>query len=280
MKKFRLGKTLTCLAVSALMLGGCSTPKNVAYFQDVDEVVVADAAQRQVIRVRPEDKLSIVVNSKDPALSSIFNLPVVSNRLGSNASVSGTGTTLRNYSGQTSDGISNYTVSPQGTIDFPVLGTLKVEGMTRNELASFIKGELMGRDLLKDPVVTVEFLNVGFSVLGEVTHPGRFDLNRDNITILEALSLAGDLTIQGQRENVLVVRQEEGKIKTYRLDLTNGNEMMHSPAYFLKQDDVIYIEPNGVRKRQTTNNGNTVLSASFWVSCASLLTSIAVLIFK
>ena len=152
--------------------------------------------------------------------------------------------------------------------------------MTRSEVAGFIKGELMGRDLVKDPTVTVEFLNTGVSVMGEVLAPGRYDMNRDNITILEALSLAGDLTIQGKRDNVMVIREEDGQLKTYRVDLTNGQQLMSSPAFYLKQDDIVYVEPNGVRKRQTTVNGNTALSASFWVSVASLLTSVAVLIFK
>lgn len=280
MKKFLSSKIAVGVAFAALMLGGCSTPKNVAYFQDLDETVVTEVTERTAIRVQPEDKLSIVVTSKDPSLAAMFNLPIISNRAGQSASVSGTGSTIRTYAGNYNDGIANYTVSPQGTIEFPVLGTLKIEGMTRNEVAAFIKGELMGRDLIKDPTVVVEFLNVGISIMGEVGHPGRYDLNRDNISLLEALSLAGDLTIQGKRDNVLVIREENGKMQTYRVDLTNAREMLKSPGYYLKQNDIIYVEPNGVRKRQTTVNGNTALSASFWVSVASLLTSIAVLIFK
>lgn len=280
MKKLRFLKAGTCIAGVALLLSSCGTTKKVAYFQDLDETVITQMAQPQQIRVQPDDKLSIVVSSKDPSLAAIFNLPIITNRAGQAASVSGTGTTLRTYNGSSTDGISNYTVSPEGTIDFPILGILKIEGMTRSEVAAYIKGELVGRDLIKDPTVTVEFLNVGISVMGEVNHPGRYDLNRDNLTVIEALSLAGDLTIQGQRENILVIRKEDGGIKTYRMDLTNGQQMMQSPGYYLKQDDVIYVEPNGVRKRQTTNNGNTALSASFWVSVASVLTSVAVLIFK
>lgn len=270
---------VAAMALGGMLLAGCSAPKNVAYFQDLDETVIKESAQRQQIRVQPDDKLSIIVNSKDPQLAALFNLPVISSRLGQNTGYSGTGSSVRNYSSQ-SEGISSYTVDPEGNIDFPILGTLHIEGMTRSQVAAFIKGELIGRDLVKDPTVTVEFLNVGISVMGEVTSPGRYDMNRDNITILEALSLAGDLTIQGKRENVMVIRQENGEMKTYRIDLTKGAEMLKSPGYFMKQDDIIYVEPNGVRKRQTTVNGNTALSASFWVSVASLLTSVAVLIFK
>ena len=178
------------------------------------------------------------------------------------------------------EGMGAYTVSPEGTIDFPVLGNLTVSGMSRSELAGFIKGELMGRELVKDPVVTVEFLNTGVSVLGEVLTPGRYDVNLDQFTIFDAISLAGDLTIQGQRKNVKVLRKEADGIHTYVVDLTDMAKTMSSPAYYLKQGDLVYVEPNGVKKRQTTVNGNTALSASFWVSVASLLTSVAVLIFK
>ena len=279
MKIKNLAGGILALSMGAMLLTGCTTPKNVAYFQDLDETVIAEAAHRRAIRVQPEDKLSIIVNSKDPSLAALFNLPVISNRLGQNNTYNGTGAVARNYS-QNAEGISSYTVDPQGNIDFPVLGEIHVGGMTRSEVAAFIKGELVGRDLIKDPTVTVEFLNVGISVMGEVNNAGRYDMNRDNITILEALALAGDLTIQGKRENVLVIREENGERKSYRLDLTNGGEMLKSPGYFLKQDDIVYVEPNGVRKRQTTVNGNTALSASFWVSVASLLTSVAVLIFK
>lgn len=268
---------LSVVVFLAAMVASCSAPKNLAYFQDVTETIVPVSASE--VRVAPHDKLSIIVKSKDPALSSLFNLTVASDRLGLDVPSSGTGSTLRSFS-STSEGISTYTVTPEGTIDFPVLGKLKIEGMTRSELAGFIKGELMGKELVKDPVVTVEFLNTGFSVMGEVNAAGRYDINKDQLNILEALSLAGDLTIQGQRENVAVVRTEKDGVHTYRVDLTNFVELTKSPAYHIKQGDVIYVEPNGVRKRQATVNGNNVLSASFWVSVASLLTSVAVLIFK
>lgn len=269
-------KFLIIIALSAIVVS-CSAPKNLAYFQDVTETVIPVSSSE--VRVSPHDKLSIIVKSKDPALSSLFNLTVASDRLGLDVPASGTGSTLRSFS-TTSEGISSYTVAPDGTIDFPVLGKLKIEGMTRSELAGFIKGELMGKELVKDPVVTVEFLNTGFSVMGEVNNAGRFDINKDQLNILEALSLAGDLTIQGQRENVAVVRTDKDGVHTYRVDLTNFVELTKSPAYYIRQGDVIYVEPNGVRKRQATVNGNNVLSASFWVSVASLLTSVAVLIFK
>lgn len=254
------------VVILSMILGGC-TPKNVTYIQDFSEDVVLRGNSRMAMKVEPDDKLSIVVHSKDPQLAALFNLPVV-------ASSSGVGRGVN-----TPEGVSAYTVSPEGTIEFPVIGTLHIAGMTRNEVSAFIKGELMGRNLIKDPTVTVEFLNSGISVLGEVRAPGRYDMIRDNISVMEAIALAGDLTIQGKRENVKVMREDtDGTIHVYELDLTKGKEIINSPGYFLKQNDVIYIEPTDYKKRETTVNGNSALSAGFWISAASLLTSIAVLV--
>lgn len=277
MKNFKSLAKLCGLAVLAFVFGAC-TPKNITYVQDFDETVVVENAHRQAMRVQPEDKISIIVHSKDPELAALFNLPVVSNSVNNMAArSSGNSASQRNYS--VSNGMSSYTVSQEGTIDFPVLGTIHVGGMTRNEVAAFIKGELIGRNLIKDPTVTVEFLNSGVSILGEVRSPGRYDMNRDNITVLEAIALAGDLTIQGKRENIKVIREEtDGTIHVYQIDMTKGNQMMASPGYYLKQNDVVYVEPTDMKKRETTVNGNSALSTSFWISTTSVLLSIAVLI--
>lgn len=275
-------KSVLLILAAAYLISSCSTPKNVAYFQDAvnAEVIEIASVESKAIKVEPFDKLSIIVSSKDPALAQLFNLNVISNGASKRTSYYGEGVDFREYNIGMNEGISAFAVSADGTIDYPVLGVIKVEGMTRNELAAYIKGELVGRGLVKDPIVTVEFLNTGVSVLGEVQKPGRFDLNADVVTLVEALSLAGDLTIQGKRENVLVMRRDGDKIQTYRVDITDANQMLKSPAYFLKQGDVVYVEPNNVRKRQTTANGNSVLNVSFWLSVASLLTTVAVLFKK
>lgn len=274
--KFTALSKIGAVALIALAMGAC-TPKNITYVQDLEETMVIKNNARSAMKVQPEDKLSIIVHSKDPELAALFNLPVVSTNLRNMGVNNGSGSSIRNYT--SSDGMASYTVSPDGTIDFPVLGTLHIAGMTRNEIAGFIKGELMGRNLIKDPTVTVEFLNSGVSVLGEVRSPGRYDMNRDNITILEALALAGDLTIQGKRENVKVIRESiDGTTRVYELDLTKGQQIMDSPGYYLTQNDVVYVEPTNYKKRETTVNGNSALSTGFWISAASLLTSIAVLV--
>ena len=144
----------------------------------------------------------------------------------------------------------------------------------------YIKNELIKENLVKDPVVTVEFANLCISVLGEVNSPGRFSIDRDRLTILDALSMAGDLTIYGNRSKVMVLRQEGDVQRVYGLNLTSGEHIYTSPAYYLQQNDVVYVEPNAVKARQSTVNGNNVRSTSFWISLASLLTSVAILIFN
>lgn len=176
--------------------------------------------------------------------------------------------------------MSGYTVDSKGDIDFPVLGMLHVQGMTREEMAAYIKKELQSHDLIKDPVVTVEFMNLSVDVMGEVNRPGRYNIDKDHLTILDALSQAGDLTIYGKREKVLVLRTEEGKQRVYGINLCSADHLYSSPAYYLQQNDVVYVEPNDTKARQSTVNGNNVRSTSFWISLASLLTSIAVLIAK
>lgn len=266
------------LALALTGLAGCTTPKNITYFQDLENTVYTSTVQPVPFKVEPGDKISIIVKSKDKALSDLFNLPVVTSRIGQAAGPSD-GIVNRSYMSN-SEGIAYYTVTPEGTIDFPVLGPLKIAGMSRSEVAGFIKGELMGRELVKDPVVTVEFLSTGVSVMGEVNRPGRYEVNKDELSLLDALALAGDLSIYGKRENVSVIRKEADGVHTYRVNLTKVKDMVESPAYYLKQGDIVYVEPNNVKKRQTTANGNNFVSAGFWISVASVLASIAVLIFK
>ncbi|MDE7144300.1 MAG: polysaccharide export protein, partial [Muribaculaceae bacterium] len=139
---------------------------------------------------------------------------------------------------------------------------------------------LTAENLLKDPIVIVEFLNATVSLLGDVSSPGEYPIDRDNMTILQALGKAGDLQITGMRQNVLVVREENGKDVAYRLDLTDTETLMTSPAFYVQQNDVIYVEPNDTKKRQSTANGNTFLTPGFWLSIISFLTSMVVLILR
>ncbi|MFG6423693.1 MAG: polysaccharide biosynthesis/export family protein, partial [Paramuribaculum sp.] len=173
-----------------------------------------------------------------------------------------------------------FTGPPDGTSDYPILGEIRGAGLSRTEVAAKIKESIIAKNLLKDPIVPVEFMNASISILGDVAHPGEYAIDRDNLNIFQALSKAGDLNITGMRENVLVVREEFGQDIAYRLDLTNTQALMQSPAFYLQQNDVVYVEPNDTKKRQANANGNTVLTPTFWMSVVSLLTTISVLIFK
>lgn len=269
-----LWSCLLMVAVGILLLNSCGSSKEVVYFQDLrpgeSEIKLPEM---QAITVQPEDKISIIVNSRDPQLTDLFNLPFVSRQLGQSSNTN-------TYSSGSSQGVSGYTVDANGEIDFPVLGKIKVVGKKREEIAQYIKSELLRENLIKDPVVTVEFMNLCVAVLGEVNNPGRFAIDRDRMTVLDALSMAGDLTIYGNRSKVLVLRQEGDVQRVYGIDLTSGKHVYTSPAYYLQQNDVVYVEPNNVKARQSTVNGNNVRSTSFWISLASLLTSIGILIFN
>ncbi len=249
------------LMAFAFLLGSCATP-NVAYFTDLDEGVTVEILKASQITIRPEDKISILVNSRDQQLTNLFNLPYVPKYMGNTTYASN------------SQGVSGYTVDAKGNIDFPVLGELHVAGMTREEIAAYIKEELVSKNLVKDPVVTVDFLNLTVSVLGEVKNPGRYSITKDKVTLLDAISLAGDLTIYGKREEVTVLRDEDGKAVTYKVNLNSGVDLYESPVYYMQQNDLVYVVPNDARARQSTVNGNNVRSTSFWISIASLVATI------
>lgn len=259
------------VAVMAMSFCSCNSSKDVLYFQDLKAGdSVAMAAIPVPVTVRPDDKISIVVNSRDPQLMALFNLPRVNKQMSTVGQASSTNVS----NGQD---VMGYTVDSRGEIDFPVLGKIKVEGKTREEIGTYIKNELIAKNLVKDPIVTVEFMNLCVSVLGEVNSPGRYGIDRDKTTIIDALSMAGDLTINGNRNNVTVLRQDGDVQRVYAIDLTSGRDIYSSPAYYLQQNDVIYVEPNEMRARQSTVNGNTIRSASFWISITSLVMSIVVL---
>ena len=170
-----------------------------------------------------------------------------------------------------------YVVDNAGCIDFPVLGILNVAGMTRWDLSEMIKNRLVQDGLLSDAVVTVEFMNFKVSVLGEVNSPGAYTIEGDKVTVLQAISLARDLTIFGMRENVSVIRERDGERTIYQINLCDVS-LFKSPAYYLQQNDIIYVEPNKERSRQSTTDDKTLRMTSILVSGGSLIVSVATLV--
>ncbi len=256
---------LLLMAVLAVGAASCGhkTYKNIAYFQDVEEDMSLPMDVNRGIVIQPQDKISIVVSTKSPELAQPYNLPRVLYTLGAeNDNIAGSG----------NGNILGYVVDNSGNINMAGLGQLHVAGMNRWELSNYVRQLLIDRNLLTDPNVTVEFMNFKVSVLGEVASPGTYNISGDKVTILQALSLAGDLTIMGKRDNITVLR-EQGKERTlYHLDLRD-TEIFNSPAYYLQQSDVVYVYPSKVRAGQSRINENNFRSFNFWVSIPSMLLS-------
>lgn len=256
----------SCAAALVLMaFVSCSTYKNINYLQDLQADRETKIEVNKGILIQPKDMISIIVSSRSPETASMFNLPIVSFQ----AANSSTNTS--------SQSILGYSVDNEGCIDFPLIGRIHVAGLNRWELSKMVKEMLVERGLIKDPVVTVNFMNFKISVMGEVAAPGTYTIDGDKITLLEALSLARDLTIFGRRDNVTVIREQNGQRITYQVDL-RSTDLFNSPAYYLQQNDIIYVTPNRVRAGQSTINENTAKSASFWVSVGSFLTTLVTLI--
>ena len=255
-----------CLIICTFLLSSCASVKDIAYFQNklIDHPEKID--KHAGIVIQPKDMLSIVVSSRNPELVTMFNLPVVSYQAGSET-VSGAGMQR----------LLGYVVDNAGCIDFPVLGILNVAGMTRWDLSEMIKSRLVQDGLLSDAVVTVEFMNFKVSVLGEVNSPGTYTIEGDKVTVLQAISLARDLTIFGMRENVSVIRERDGERTIYQINLCDVS-LFKSPAYYLQQNDIIYVEPNKERSRQSTTDDKTLRMTSILVSGGSLIVSVATLV--
>lgn len=260
-------KLVILFAIAFLGLTSCKTYEKINYFQDVKVEEESTIDNFSTIRIQPRDAISIVVSCRTPELAALFNLPSVTFQAGSSFYESGGG----------SQRLMGYFVSEEGTIEFPILGTIKVEGLSRKETADLIKSKLVEGNYIKEPVVTVEFVNFKVAVIGEVSSPGTYSIEGDKLSVLDALSMAHDLTIYGRRDRVFVIREQDGKRNFYQMDLRSV-DMFKSPAYYLKQNDVVYVEPNHVRAGQSTVNENNIKSVSLWISIGSFLATLATLI--
>lgn len=258
-------KSLSFVLLAIFCLS-CNSTKKIAYLQDAELFKEVEADTENSIRLQPQDALTIVISSKDPKLAALFNLPRISYRAGN--------TQLASYDSQ----ISQYTIDSKGFIDFPVLGAVKIAGLKREEVAELIKNKLIENDLLLDPVVTVDYVNLYFSVLGEVNKPGKYRIDRDQVNIFEAISTASDLTITGKRDNILVTREIDGIRTIYKIDL-RSEKIFDSPAFYVQQGDIIYVQPNKMRANQSSLNANTSQNITTWLSLASVLSTLGFYLF-
>lgn len=259
----KLFKISVFILGTILLFASCSskTYRKINYLQDIQKDTAIVLTKNTGIIVQPQDMISIVVSSRNPELSAMYNLVNISYQAG--------GETEGSY-----NRLLGYVVNNEGDIDFPILGKLHVAGLNRWEVAQMVKNKLKETGQLKDPNVAVEFMNFRISVLGEVSRPGTYSISGDKINLLEALSMAGDLTIYGRRDRVKVVREQNGLRNIYVVDL-RSSDLFTSPAFYLKQNDEIYVEPNSVRAGQSTINENNFRSVGFWASISTTLFTIA-----
>lgn len=250
------GSILVCLLIS------CGSIKDIAYLQGDDLLKKMTVIDTFTLKIQKNDLLDINVSCPNQDLLRPFL------RYGSQYDSNGS------MGGGSSSG---YLVEADGTINFPLIGEIKVAGMTRRQLVSLIQNSLEKGNYIKDPVVTVRFLNFHISILGEVDRPGTYNISTERITLFEALSLAGDLTIHGRRNRVAVVRETNG-VRTILYHDLRSRDIFQSPDYYLKQNDMVYVEPNRVRAESSVQNQFT--NVGTWISLISFLASMSVLIFK
>lgn len=255
-----MNRILLLTVISTLILGSCASRKDLVYFQPADSIALITNYETNAPKLQAGDILAISVTADDIRASQPFNQ-------------------ISSYAGNTGNlqsanpFIPTYAIDNNGYIDFPKLGKIKLAGKTRTEALDYLRSEVS--KYIVSPGISMEIRNFRVTVLGEVKNPGTYPINNDRITLLEAIGLAGDLTINGVRKNVLVVREQNGVKQEYRVDLTSRN-VLNSPVYYLAQNDVIYIEPNGARVQSSKYTQNT----SIFVSVASIIIGLITLIVR
>jgi len=246
-----VGLGFLCFAFS--IMSSCSQQKKITYFQNIDQISALNDSSFEPT-IQPDDLLMIIVSAPDQDAAVPFNL---------------TTENVPSANGQANIAARQqqlYLVDKNGNVDFPVLGQLQFGGLTKTEVVLQLKQKLL--KYLKNPILNIRIMNFKVTVQGEVTRPGSYPINSERITLVEALSMAGDLTIYGKRNNIVVVREVQGKKTFGRVDITKA-DFINSPYYYLSQNDLIYVEPNNAKSSSSTFNQNTAV----WISIASLVSS-------
>lgn len=254
---------LPILLLTAFLLVSCSAQKRVWYLQDTQAGIPEQILQSGQIRIKPLDRITVVVNSKDPELAVPFNSSSSYNSLSGQLVSASSGT----------QSLQIRTVDENGTLDMPVIGRIEAKGKTRTELANAIAQKIIDGGYINDPTINVQFADMKISVIGEVTRPGEYSVTRDRVSIFDALAMAGDLTVYGIRSDVAVVREVDGARTTQYLDLTS-TELFNSPAFYLQQNDVVYVKPN----KYKASSGEISQNRNFYLSLAGTAISVATLI--
>lgn len=244
------------LLLLTFFLFSCGSRKKIVYLQDIDNAKNYDASVTYEPKLQPDDLLSIIISAENPEITVPFNLPAIQGNYEVN---------------NNQNGIKTYLIDNQGNIDFPVVGQIGLGGLTRTE--AHAKITKLVSEYIKNPGVNLRILNYKVSVIGEVVKPGTYTIPSERITVLEALTMAGDLSIYGKRENILVIHEADGK-KTYtRVDITKA-DVLNSPAYYLAQNDIVVVEPNRTKINASVVGPNTTVI----LSGLTVLISLALLI--
>ena len=251
-------------AVAVLAVTSCSTPKNVAYIQNSDYIDYSNSEFLYDARIMPKDILTVTINTVNPEASAPFNLIVRPTLANATSNIPTSGGALQTY-----------LVDNNGCIDFPVVGTLQVGGLTKSMCEKLIHDKIQRyMNAEENPIVTVRMSNYKISVIGEVNRPGMFTVGNEQINIFEALAKAGDLSIYGVRDHVKLIRENaKGRKEIHTINLNDAN-IVNSPYYYLQQNDVVYVEPNSVKAKNSAIGTSTTI----WISVTGALVSLASLI--
>ena len=247
-------RTLLALTMVALLAPSCATKKDILYFQNIEEVEPKAQTTQYEAVIKKDDRLTIIVSGADKTVTAPYNLTL--GEMG--------GASYSTISTNPEQSTLTYLVDPQGNINFPILGTIHVEGMTRNQLVTYLQTEI-GKDV-KDPIVYVSIKNYKITVLGEVRNPGTYTMDSEKITLLQALGRAGDLNLTAEREGILLIREEDGVERHYTIDLRSA-ELLNSPYFYLQQNDVIYVPASASRVASAT------MATGIWSTALSSVTT-------
>ncbi|MDG5491665.1 polysaccharide biosynthesis/export family protein [Psychroserpens sp. SPM9] len=252
------------LLFTLVILSSCGSRKNIVYFQDepITNQSLSELDNNYQLRYKPNDILTIDVAAEVAESVAAFNLPAVA--YNTNSTTSAQTQVLR----------QTYLIDPDGNIEFPVLGTVKMEGLTRVEATEMLKEKISV--YVKEFIVNIRLVNFTISVMGEVNRPGTYTVEGERISLVQALGLAGDLTIYGKRNNVFLIREIDGKKKYAKYDLTSIN-VVNSPVYYLSQNDIIYVEPNDAKVKTSSYNPNTGVLIS---AIGTLATIVAIFVVR
>lgn len=259
MSKVKLkNKRVILFSVVLIGLSSCVSKKNIIYFQN-DEINQEKVSNNYQTVFKSDDLLQITVSAEDIEVVKPFNLPSVAF---SSTTNSATGISVQ----------QSYLIDSKGEIDFPILGKLKLVGLTKEEGITLLRNKISPK-YVKNTTINIRISNFKITITGDVKNPGTYTLPNERVSILDAIGMAGDLNISGQRDNILVVREEGTKKVTYRVDLRSNN-IYTSPVYYLQQNDVIYVEPNRAKIQSASSNANTGL----YISVTSIIITILTLL--